>query len=934
VTAALVMLCSVCCLCEERGQVRSSVRAFLQDHSSLSQCLHLEVSKLLVLIEDSWFKKPSEKTAFDQLISPHRPLIDVVRRGAADASNYWLPTLSFHLGDPQFHEPYTRSHLHLLGGSPYISRFLYWTAAFVKLANFNLGFEAYISKLPDTRDPEVEQRLMARLAKAAQADILRENGQALQFVIGTLIDGGLTHILDPHALEKTQQTYKLEEPTVVLVLMGPQGLGKSTLLNYITQFCTEMPQLPDIFKVGNTGCHTTKGSQVLSHPLVYKEHQVMLMDLEGLGGIETTDAVRAIIQDNLVSALLTVASVPCLLVSNSISSLQFVSKTVAQIVKLQVTFGFRTERIYLLFNDKQLLGEHESSLEGTENQEFLRFVADLNRRYFEDNPVVRILNKPNFVAANGDFQRQLFLTTLLDNSLFVKKNASGTAVNILELLDKINLIATHETTDFGQLHLCPLELCLKEDYITRKRLEIKAIQYQTQSRDNLQLLIYFNEAIREEFTSRIAAELSVKSTAFRKHCWGLLESELDLMRAELMGVEACYQFIRVLPKKQMKANIRDMVKYFYKSAFCLVDFLRKVKALKGKLNQVKCYFPESSAIVGSLLRAMSIRRRWYIALSSSLYAAQAVLTVATVGVGAAVGASLTAARTGTAVAESAAVVSARIATGAAWGLGLGLGGNAVSVAGGLCSTMMFAQKAAELVRINAMWNNGTINEGVFKAVTDTAEHPHLTPGVLVLLFLGSKTTLVSEFANSYVRHMAPFTPAEFEAFSPNKYTQILPFEYYHPGQGKQLTRCYLLCLRMKKHPSSKYYHVMMQIAEMLVPAASVACILVADPVHYARPLLRTLCPPSSGHFVAEESQIKTKVLVLHKTGTSTGELTNSLSSCAVRFEMKQMADFRNEHIAVMIEMIKGELDRAEVQEYSVFRGKVNSLANAIKQSSS
>jgi len=49
-----------------------------------------------------------------------------------------------------------------------------------------------------------------------------------------------------------------------------------------------------------------------------------------------------------------------------------------------------------------------------------------------------------------------------------------------------------------------------------------------------------------------------------------------------------------------------------------------------------------------------------------------------------------------------------------------------------------------------------------------------------------------------------------------------------------------------------------------------------------------------------------------------------LSSSAVRLEMKQMVDFRNEHIAVMIETIKGELYRAE---YSVFRGKVNSLAS-------
>jgi len=930
VKAALVMLCSVCCLCDEQSLICRWVREFVQDHSSLSQCLHLQVSKLLVFIDDDWFKKGKEKAAFEQQINSHAPLIDVVRR-----SESWISTLSSHLSDPGFHAQFTSSHSHLLRDSQYMPRFLFWTDAFVRVANLNLGFETYLSKLPDTRDPEVEQRLVVVLERAARADVLRENGEALQFVIEEkLKGGGLRHVLDPHVIAKLQQTYKLEEPTVVLMLMGAQGHGKSTLLDYIVQFCAEIPQLPDIFKVGNTGGHTTKGSQVLSHPLLYREHQVMLIDLEGLGGTETASAAQAIIQKNLVSALLTVASVPCILVSNAVQSLHFVSETVAQIAKLQVEFGFLVERIYLLFQDKELLGENELTLDGgRENQDFLLLVAQLNLRHFDGSPVVKILNKPNFVAENIGAQRQLFLTRLLDNSLYVKKNASGTNVNIAELLAKINLIATHDKTDFRDLRLDPFDLHLKEAFVSRKKLEIQAIQYKTKSVDNLRLLVYFNEAIRLEFMSDTEDELALKSAAFRKHCWATLNFQLNSVRAELLGVEACYNFILVVPQEQMKKNINNLVKYFYKTALCLVTFLKIVKKQRGKLKQVKRYFPESSAAVDSLLQTMKTRRDRYIVLSTMLYTLQIGLTVASVGVGAFVGASLTAARTGVAAAEGAAIVSGRIVAGAALGFGVGLGGNTV-VTGGFCSTMLFVQKAKELVWINAMWGNRSVNEGVFKLAKGDEKQPHLTAGAPkpVLLFLGSKNTLVSEFANYYVRHMAPFTPADFESFSPNKYAQVLPFDYYHPGQGKQLTRCYLLCLRMKKHFTSQHYQAMLKVAETLLPAASVACILVEDPSHYAQPLLSALCPPP-GHF-AGESKMKTKVLVLHKEGIPTEDMADSLTRGEVHFELKQMEDFRHEQIAVMIETIKGELDRSEVQGYSAFRGKVDSLASVLKQLSS
>lgn len=96
-------------------------------------------------------------------------------------------------------------------------------------------------------------------------------------------------------------------------MIGFQGRGKSTLLNYIAQFCIEATQRTlYLFEEGNTNAQTTNDCLVRSHPIIFEGKQLMLMDLEELEGAEMgNDPRKEILQANLAAAILTVASVCC-----------------------------------------------------------------------------------------------------------------------------------------------------------------------------------------------------------------------------------------------------------------------------------------------------------------------------------------------------------------------------------------------------------------------------------------------------------------------------------------------------------------------------------------------------------------------------------------------------------------------------------------------
>ena len=106
------------------------------------------------------------------------------------------------------------------------------------MANLHLELKAYFSKLPDTKDPNPDLRMQE----------IWENAEAV-LTVGTMelvnnsVDGE-QYALNSHAIERVPRLYDLGKGTVAPIVLGRPGLGKSTCLNHIVQFCLEHPDFP------------------------------------------------------------------------------------------------------------------------------------------------------------------------------------------------------------------------------------------------------------------------------------------------------------------------------------------------------------------------------------------------------------------------------------------------------------------------------------------------------------------------------------------------------------------------------------------------------------------------------------------------------------------------------------------------------------------
>jgi hypothetical protein len=137
---------------------------------------------------------------------------------------------------------------------------------------------------------------------------------------------------------------------------------------------------------------------------------------------------------------------------------------------------------------------------------------------------------------------------------------------------------------------------------------------------------------------------------------------------------------------------------------------------------------------------------------------------------------------------------------------------------------------------------------------------------------------------------------------------------------------------MKKKPTSNYYHVMQKLAEKLTPAATVACLLVDNPTHYAEPLINTLCPvPTPDQIPSDEPKMKTKVLLIHRNQADIGRMRLALQRYHVSYEAKHIEQFTQENIRVRISDIQGELDGATLRSYKEFKDIVTALPEALRR---
>ena len=820
--------------------------------------------------------RPNERTEIQDLQRKNADLITLVPREAGSSDRAWTTPLS----DPDFHTRYLNKCDRFYESDPFIVQFLKWIKVYLEISAFNIKLQYCFSLFPDDHLAYDDAGFQKTLKCVRSNEQVYTNACPIEFLKkGEFLKLGTINSLRSH--------YDQDEPTVVLTIIGPPSHGKSTLLNGIAWYCSSSLDARNFFRADNTTEHTTKNSMVLSHPVYYHTTPMMLIDSEGLEGTEIQGDL-AVQQRNLKAALLTLSSVPCIIIEGERSKLKFTDETIRQIARLQGDFGFCTERIYLFFYDKDI-----QTL--ITNQEYLDLVATLNSQYFQGREVIKIVCKPNFVARGKEADCELFLENLLqDCSLFVKKNADGSPVKIFDLLSKMKTILTYPDANLKELCLSSGDIQKRDLFIAKKTNELQDIFDNTISLSDQRLLPVFIEAKDRNFSLETDAEWDSLSYAVKHDCNIRLEFEVNRIKGKIIEIEACYRITRVLDKERLVEIIKNEVDYFHKTAFCFIDFNPKVEEMEEKLKRVMKHIRPSADKVRAAVVALNDRKSCCHKRSAWMLAGQVVLTVVTGGIGGAASASVTAARAGIALAQASRLLVTRIAAGVAIGAAVGFSGNFM---GGVCTAFIFKEKAKEVVRLNK--SPRVCSDQIQELIQSPSSSP-----VPVLLFMGSKDTLVSEFANSFAALMAPFTPIGFKVFAAEKYVQGLAFEYFHPRVG-DLTTSYVLCLRMSNNPESANYPKMMQVARTLVEAATVTCLLVNNSDSYSRTFQSHILPP------AIQSALNSSFIVVHE---STSDITPIIDDF-IRYQVKRksapMREFCKEEISVVMSDVKEEFDRME-----------------------
>lgn len=909
VRACVVPLSLFCLMKEEMTKSLEEIQIFAQDYYLLREKLGLETAKLLVCAENSgWYTKNPCKLPFIDLKNKHGRLFEVRYPKSA---GLWLEPND--LLDESLKAPYTRTHADLSSDNPYcIHQFLTILSLFVRTADMSPTFSAFLGNAPNPRDPAAEQQLERVNLAVISAKRIQNSAEALDFLVKQ--ESAVGYAFDQRTLETIQRNYMLTEPTVVLVVMGAPGLGKSTLLNHIIQHCIESPRCTNLFTTGNTGNHTTRGSQVLSHPLYYKRHQMMIVDLEGLGGTETLDRAKGVLQANLVSALLAVASVPCILVKNEAVSLEFAKRTITQLAKLQETFGFKIERIYLLF--------HDLNPGAPLNIDFEGFRVGVNSKFFHGE-VVKMLNKPNFKEANGDENRRLFLDSFINECLYFKKNVSDSFVNISELITYIGVIAKHQNTHLNQLTLNMSEVKEYDRFVGFLHTKLKEIIGNLKPPNSVPLLSFFNEQIRLVLDPQVNAKFASMGSGLQAHCKFRADLDIEAAKAPFTEIEAYYNFIRVVPEVQMVENIKQIVDGYHKAAWSIVAFMPRLELLETRLRQVQYHISESQVKMTAILRALESKKRSCFAWTAVGYTMQTALAMVTFGTstvvtaGGSIAYSLAAAERG---------VNMGLETTNLETLGAALGQSAGPTwAAGICTNLIFPKRATELIWINSAWGNGQINEEVLGPL-----RRRLRSKTPIVLIIGSKATITSDFANCFMRYISPFTLEEFAAFHPSKYTQTLIFDYFNPGICETALPGCVICLRMKKKPSSTHSQTMLKIAEVLMPIASVACLLVNRCNSYAHALLNTLCPQRAPDDSQKAAVMPTKVVVISSNREAVEDLQSALARGYVAHDVRQVTSFSKNALALAVGTIKDALDNSEPQTATLVMEKITSLPSCLQ----
>lgn len=879
---ALLAVGSMVMVCVEKGSMWQSLAYIQGIYGEMRERLELEVGKFVLFVEnESVLARGNNRSLYGKFQSgPYANITTILSRGDRGISASCLEQLKAVITAPENHLAYFRTHQPLL---PHIqaNHFSHGLAillsSILKVANLDLDFPHFLAQIPHFASDSFEQD-MQMLEEVDRSQRLQQSACAVEFFASDLE----AYSINEAAVEVLQREYDLTKPTIVMVIMGHPGMGKSTLLNHIVKQNTGSQKLLNLFKTGNTTGHTTRASQVLSHPLSLSDSQLMLIDLEGLGGVETADTRIAVLQANLISAILTIASVPCILVRNELQNMQFVERIVINLSRLKEYFGFQIERIHLLFQDRDLQPG------GYDNGPFIEHVMNMNRLYFEGREVLRIKNKPNFSVKEKTDMCEVFLRDLLRDSNFPKRNQSGSYANIANLLVEMKYIMSHHNTNLSEISLSVSEISQRDSIEHAKSQSLQSIVDAVICQDeNMSLIAIFNEEVRI-FMGKIEEEFSAANINLRKHIITALENESGLHRLALAQVEYCYRAVRAMSYEELKKKLSEQLEYFYREAWWINTFMERSNELKNKLIQIAYRYPREAKKIAAVLDDFEAKqtnlRNWFL----TNYGFQVATTVVSGGLGiAARGATLaaSAAKLGYAALVSGTTVLGRWAYGAT-------------------TTLALTETALELYSLKS--KKLRLNPKVTHMLSVENDIPALS-----LLVIGTRKMHLSYLLNEFVRHVSPFTSSSLEAFSNSKASQALHFayqrlEYGNEGQERPVA-CRGFMMYVKMSEKDRKNSLMKKVATALISKVSLTCLFVDQPERYAEQIINEAFL-SAGQADWENRPFIPKVAVFYRSASKKTAFLGRLLNIGVPNVAIPLRDFADSELKSALVSVKGEFD--------------------------
>jgi len=873
---ALLAVGSMVLICAEKGNMWQSLGYIQEVYGKTRERLGLEVGKFVLFVENEGIlTRGNMRSSYGKFqAGEFAGITKILGRGDRGISEDCFEKLKALVADPDSHMAYFTTHQPVM---PHIqaTNFAHGLTiiltSILKVANLDLDFPHFLTQIPHFSAASFEQD-MQLLEDLDRSQRLQQTASALELFASDLE----SYSINEAAVEVLQREYDLTKPTIVMLVMGHPGMGKSTLLNNIVKANTGSPKLLNLFKTGNTTGHTTRASQVLSHPLSLGESQLMLVDLEGLGGMETSDDRIAVLQANLVSALLTICSVPCILVRNEVQNMQFVERILLNLCRLQDYFGFQIERIHLLFQDRDLQPG------GYDNPQFIEHVMNLNRMYFEGREVLRLQNKPNFSVKEKAVMCEVFLHDLLRDSNFPKRNRSGSCVNIATLLVEMKYIMSHCNTNLNEIRLSVEEASERDSIELAKSQSLQSIADSVICQDeNMSLIAIFNQEIRV-FMGKIEEEFAASNLNLRKHIIAALENKAGLHRLDLAQVEYCFRAVRAMSYEELRKKLTEQLEYFYREAWWINTFLDRSNELKNKLIQIAYRYPKEGKKMAAVLDNFEVKqtnlRNWFLAN----YGFQVTTTMVSGGLGiAAKGATIaaSAAKLGYAALVSGSALVGRLAYGAT--ATLALTETAMELYSQKGRKLCLNQKLAHILSIEDV-------------------------PTLVLLVLGTRPMRLSYLLNEFVRHVSPFTSSSLEAFSDSKACQALHFAYQRLDYGSDeeakpvSCRGFMMYIGMEDREMRK-------VATSLISKVSLTCLFVDQPERYAEQMIAEAFL-SIGQFDWENSPLIPKVAAFYKNAYKKTAFLGKLLNIGVPNVAIPLRNFEPVELKSALVSVKGEFD--------------------------